>query len=206
MHRPIATILLVCAAAADPAASQTRTASADAMVRPVSATSFALPVAVTAEVVVEHLLLSGDDYRSVQRLLGEVGPLAADGELANGVTDYDLVPRLTPVSDGRTCRTSGVRVDVRVRILLPEWVDRNRAAMPERRRWQRFLSRLTSHENAHRDITLRAAESLDAELRRLKASSCSRLIRRIDGAIRAAQAGLDDAHAALDAADRSSGA
>ena len=182
--------------------AQTRMASADAVILPVSARSVSIPRGVEAVISVNHLLLAGGSYQEVQERLRVVGPRAAGGELANGVTDYDLVPRLTPVSDGTRCRPKGVRVDVTVQILLPEWVDHDQAPYRERRRWTAFLDRLTRHENGHRDVTLRAAEALDGTLRSLEASSCGRLIRRIDGAIRAAQDELDRAHAALDAADR----
>lgn len=197
-------ILSACLATAVPAAldAQTRMASADAVIQPVSARSLSIPRGVEAVITVNHLLLVGGSYREVHERLRVVGPRAAGGELANGVTDYDLVPRLTPVSDGTRCRPRGVRVDVTVQILLPEWVDHEQAPFRERRRWTAFLDRLTRHENAHRDVTLRAAEALDGALRSLEASSCGRLIRRIDGTIRAAQDELDRAHAALDAADR----
>ncbi len=142
----LATIMAATVAySATPGESQTTMAS-NPIVMPSSAMSAATPLGVRALVTVEHLLLEGGTYRAVRDLLTVVGPLADSGELAAGVTDYDLVPRLHPRSDGRRCRTEDVTVDATVRILLPEWTNRGLAPAPDRKRWAEFLDDLTAHE------------------------------------------------------------
>lgn len=172
-----------------------------AQVVPVSAISAAGPGGVRVVVSVDHLLLRGGSLREALDRLREVAPLDEHGGLANAITDFDLAPHLVPVRRGPACYPERVAVDVRVRTLLPAWTGRDQAPAGERRRWDDFLKALASHENAHRDITLRHAEVLRQRLVALAAGSCPRLVRRVDGTIRRLWSELSAAHAALDAAD-----
>ncbi len=171
------------------------------IVNPVYASSAATDDGMRVLVSVDHLILQAASYRGARRELERVGPLAASGELANGVTDYDLNPRLKPQSDGTTCHATAVVVDVSVRILLPEWLGASLVPVKQYDRWRTFITTLTSHENAHRDVTIRAAETLRARLADLSEPTCPRLIRKVERTMHTARAELDAAHAALDRAD-----
>lgn len=192
--------LLVCLGPSE-VAGQSRVASAEPMVRPGSAMSSARMEGVQAVVTVERLVLEGRTLDEAMASLAREGPRAGSGELANGITDYELLPRLLPVRSGAACRTQGVEVDARVRILLPEWPGSAAAGAHDRAAWRRFLDGLTAHETAHRDITLRAAMSLRDRLNRLQATNCPALMRRVARELAAAQDALDRAHLAVDRED-----
>ena len=142
-------------------------------------------------VIVEHYDVRGHDGPTLLADLARRGPKGF-----HGMTDwhFDYRYRYAPAPGG--CRVTSVTTTVRGRILMPRWVDAERAAPELRDTWARYRAALMAHEEGHIATGEALTRALKTDLGAMRASSCERLREQVEAA---AEQVIDD-HLALDRA------
>ena len=141
------------------------------------------------------------DDSTLGGVIARLNSMRLEGEgaaLSQGLTRYRVRPSWRPAaSDGR-CRVAALELRVDITITLPAWSRADEALESERTRWEHIAGAIREHEEAHRDLTLGAAESLLTSLRALEARGCTTLQRAVAAELALAEARLTEAHAELD--------
>ena len=136
---------------------------------------------------------------TMRERLDALGPLGPFGPRAHAVTDFHMTPHWRPHRLPDRCVVRGLRIELDIKIRLPEWTGEVQAAAHERVEWADFERAILAHEHAHRDVTVQSAMSLATSLRALSTSTCPRLVQRVAGVLRLARTELRRAHETLDA-------
>lgn len=109
------------------------------------------------------------DARGLAYALNAATPIRHKGKPFHGYTAAKIAWRYRwqQGADGR-CRIERVTVDLNVQITLPELTD---ASAAERRRFEPYLRALDHHEQGHYRIAREAAETVEARIARLPATT-----------------------------------
>jgi predicted secreted Zn-dependent protease len=121
-----------------------------------------------------------------------VGLTSAEWKLTSGDVDIRAVPCVFP----------SLTVRLQLVVMLPRHETPGDLPADLRDRWERFVARVTAHEQRHIDIYLAGAKTMKARLEATRtAVSCADLEKAIDAAWRAQQADIERAQAEFHAAD-----
>jgi predicted secreted Zn-dependent protease len=113
-------------------------------------------------------------------------------KLTSGDVDVNTVPCVFP----------SLTVMLHVVVMLPRHETPDDLPADLRGRWERFVARVTAHEQRHVDIYLEGAKAMKARMEATRtAVSCADLEKAIDDAWRAQQADIERAQAEFHAAD-----
>lgn len=96
-----------------------------------------------------------------------------DGEMFFGLTVTQLSFKYVRETTNRTCTLHDVQVALDVTVSLPEWTPGPNTEYDLRRDWVRFESSLRRHEDYHRVLAERGAETIRRELGRVTAPTCA---------------------------------
>lgn len=129
----------------------------------------AAPVQVFAES--QTYPVQGDTPQQVLASMAAGAP-RADGETFFGLTRTELAFRYRRSQGPDGCSLRDVRVDLSVRVSLPEWTPGSESTYDLRRDWARFRSSLRRHEDRHRVLAEQGAETIRAELDGLTTPTC----------------------------------
>jgi predicted secreted Zn-dependent protease len=154
----------------------------------------ALPAGVRAFVQEQPYEVTGLTHADIARSL-RTGGRAAIGEPVRGWHQWSLRWSFRFVSSPRGCEITESTVNLESTIILPEWVDRERADSALVADWDGYIGGLRTHENGHRDIAHRAAAEVQRTLRRFIAPSCTTIERDANRAARE----ITDRHRRLNA-------
>ncbi|RWA75379.1 MAG: DUF922 domain-containing protein [Mesorhizobium sp.] len=80
--------------------------------------------------------------------------------LVDGEVGEDLHWILRFVKAGNSCQVSSDDIVLKLNILLPTWVDQERADLAVRSVWDNYFQQLKAHEDGHRKIAIDAAERI----------------------------------------------
>lgn len=162
--------------------------------------SFAL-AAVSLDATVDTYEVSGTTFPQIMRSLQENAPYIERTKRRHyGVTRLSFTQEATFQEARDGCELLSNDIGLKVEMVLPEWIDRDRAADGVAARWDRLSESIAAHEERHvaiaQDYLRRMRRELD---RAMTAPTCERLramIRtRMEALIeqhRAAQEGFDE--------------
>ena len=140
-----------------------------------------LDPAVSVVTVQEDYAIAGRDRPQLLRQMRERGPRDSGGRhhaytrwRLRWTHDPQPVGSNAPLASG--CRPGQPQITLFLLTVAPRWVDVEQAAPSLRSTWARFLEATQQHEEGHRNLCMRAAQSLLDRLRSLSpAEDCSRL-------------------------------
>jgi predicted secreted Zn-dependent protease len=145
--------------------------------------------------------IKGDTTSELISQMAELGPYdEAEGRRFDGYTQWSV--RWTyqlSTQRGGHCSLGDLRIDLEVRMTLPEWQPKRHADRLLVQGWPRYLEKLTEHEMGHRDNGVRAAFAVrDAIAAIAPMADCGRLESAADAAGNAAIARLRGADVEYD--------
>jgi predicted secreted Zn-dependent protease len=158
------------------------------------------PQKVRVETSFEYYELPDSTLSEVVARLNETRLDGPDGPLSQGLTVYRIDPSWKLSAADGACGVSDVELRVSVDITLPAWPAVWDRSEKERLGWARIERAIREHELHHRDLTVRAAETLVAELEGLSTRGCRALRQAFAGALSIADDRLRQAHADYDRA------
>lgn len=118
---------------------------------------------------VRYYEVRGTTAAAIRESLNQAGPVGSDGERWDGYTRWSLRWRLQLADDAGGCRVMAVETAVDIETTLPRWDEPPRADRGLARRWQKYLSALTEHEDGHGRIGEDTAAAIRRSLVRLPA-------------------------------------
>jgi predicted secreted Zn-dependent protease len=124
---------------------------------------------------VEYYEVYGSNARQVRAAIDRLRPRNTGGKQHDALTSWYVRWKYQYVRGERTCTIAAVDTAVEIRTTLPRWADRPPAGFLAEQ-WDRYLDRLTKHQQGHRQIAVQAAEAIQKGLLALEpASTCEAL-------------------------------
>jgi hypothetical protein len=154
---------------------------------PAEETEAELPIPTKSGTTINVVDAPFDVSGSFLDVANELAARTEAGSVTSFVSDVYLEPLPGPV------KLASITVDETRS--LPRWKDRPQASEPEKREWDRFMSALTAHENAHVALDKTAFKDIHKRCRNVMEETANA---RVDAAILAA----DEANAEFDAQTR----
>ena len=65
------------------------------------------------------------------------------------------------------CALEQVRVTTRIKVMVPNWMDKARASAAERQKWDKLVAAMFDYESRHKDILLESVSQLGIQLAQL---------------------------------------
>jgi len=118
--------------------------------------------------------IEGRSWSDLAAALRERGP-RAHGRQFFGLTEWEMSVEYRPIAGGAGCAVDDLNIEVSVTTHLPRWSRAAAAPTTLRRAWGRFVAALGQHEQGHRVLAERAAETASRRLRAASAPTCDRL-------------------------------
>lgn len=116
----------------------------------------------------------GQDVASVARQIAKQGPAQARGHI--GMASYQLSWQLQTRPGVSRCELEQVRVMTRIKVMVPNWMDKARASAAERQKWDALVGAMFDYESRHKDILLESVSLLGIKLVQLPvARDCAAL-------------------------------
>ena len=144
-----------------------------------------------------YYAVSGRDERALLADMRRHGPrVTGQPALASTRMEARYSARLRGVPGH--CQVRDFRLRVRFVVLLPRLRRPNVVQASTRRRWPGFLARLRRHEARHIAIWTDCLKQVDRKLRRMSASTCSSLKRRMENSYRQIMRVCNRRHDAFD--------
>lgn len=116
-----------------------------------------IPVTLSEKLV--KYAIKGDTSHELYTQMAKVGPLdEASGKHYQGMTFWNTrwTFGMTSLADGR-CGLDDIKIEVEVRMTLPEWHPNRHADPRLEQGWPGYLAALTGHEMGHRANAVKAA-------------------------------------------------
>lgn len=118
--------------------------------------------------------IEGRSWSDLAAALRARGP-RAHGRQFFGLTEWEMSVEYRPTEGGAGCAIDDLTIEVSVTTHLPRWSRAVAAPTSLRRAWNRFVAALGQHEQGHRALAERAAETVSRRLLAASASTCDRL-------------------------------
>ena len=109
--------------------------------------------------------VSGADVGAVMRQITALSPTQADGHI--GKASYQLSWQLQTRSAAARCELDRASVTARIRVRVPNWMDKARAPAKERQKWDKLVAAMFDYESRHKDILLESVSQLGTRLAQL---------------------------------------
>ena len=104
--------------------------------------------------------LRGLSRQAIHNDLHRVAKRDADGIIEGEVADHwDWNFKFAAIGD--SCQVTSDEIVLKLKILLPTWVDDARADPATRKAWNRYFQELKAHEDGHKAIALEAAKQVN---------------------------------------------
>lgn len=107
----------------------------------------------------------GQDVASVARQIAKQGPAQARGHI--GMASYQLSWQLQTRPGVSRCELEQVKVMTRIKVMVPNWMDKARASAAERQKWDKLVAAMFDYESRHKDILLESVSQLGTRLAQL---------------------------------------
>ncbi|CAM3988116.1 DUF922 domain-containing protein [Aeromonas bestiarum] len=107
----------------------------------------------------------GPDVVSVARQIAKQGQTQARGHI--GMASYQLSWQLQTRPEVDRCALEQVRVTTRIKVMVPNWMDKARASAAERQKWDKLVAAMFDYESRHKDILLESVSQLGIQLAQL---------------------------------------
>jgi predicted secreted Zn-dependent protease len=174
--------------------------AASALVMAVSCLAWG-PASAEVTQVINHYDVGGSDIDGLKNSIRLGGPM--DGR-AFGLTNAVIEPRFAYVSDGVTCRTARVSVNLDITMILPQW----REAMPipasMSGQWETLEDTVREHEMTHVKIAQEFAARIEHVISTASSTDgCEDLSASLIKRVRGLQAAHRFAQKAFDMDERS---
>ena len=136
---------------------------------------------VMTDAVVKRYPVEGTTMTAVLRSLSERSPLVErTGQRHYGVTRvaFEQSATFQEIPDG--CELLSNDIDLKLEVVLPEWVDRDRAKPQLVRLWDKLEEDITQHEQRHVEIAQESHAEMREKLDRyITADTCDALRERV---------------------------
>lgn len=109
--------------------------------------------------------VSGPDVAAVMHQIAKTGADRAGGHI--GRASYQLSWQLQTRSAAARCELEQASVTARIRVRVPNWIDKARASAAERQKWDRLVAAMFDYESRHKDILLESVSQLGIRLAQL---------------------------------------
>lgn len=109
--------------------------------------------------------VSGPDVASLARQMTSAGTARANGHI--GMASYQLSWQLQTRPEAQRCELEQVRVTTRIKVMVPNWMDKARASAAERQKWDKLVAAMFDYESRHKDILLESVSQLGTRLAQL---------------------------------------
>ena len=109
--------------------------------------------------------VSGADVAAVMRQITALSPAQADGHI--GRASYQLSWQLQTRPTPARCELDQADVTVRIKVRVPNWMDKARAPEKERQKWDKLVAAMFDYESRHKDILLESVSQLGTRLAQL---------------------------------------
>lgn len=109
--------------------------------------------------------VSGPDVASLMRQIANPSPTQANGHI--GKASYQLSWQLQTKPTAARCELEQASVTARVKVLVPNWMDKAKASERERQKWDRLMAAMFDYESRHKDILLESVSQLGIRLAQL---------------------------------------
>jgi predicted secreted Zn-dependent protease len=147
--------------------------------------------------------VQGSSAGALRAALNVAGPVDTDGGRHDGHCNWYVRWSYPFQNDASGCRTGPVMISIEVTYTLPQWVEPAQADATLSADWKRYMRALTSHEQGHRDIALRAGIEIQQRLETLAAQRTCPALDQLAGVT--ANAALDSARRSEKEYDRQTG-
>ncbi|MCO4203904.1 DUF922 domain-containing protein [Aeromonas taiwanensis] len=118
--------------------------------------------------------VSGADVAAVMRQITALSPAQADGHI--GRASYQLSWQLQTRPTPARCELDQADVTVRIKVRVPNWMDKARAPEKERQKWDKLVAAMFDYESRHKDILLESVSQLGIRLAQMPVTtSCEAL-------------------------------
>lgn len=132
---------------------------------------------------VKYYTISGTTAAQLDKALTRKGPyLKSTGQHHPGATTISFDPKLKLVRSGKYCKVDHVNVDVRAKVLLPRWQQRNKTKSVEMAVvWDTLSRDIKRHEESHIVIARAHASEIEHAIQALPyQKDCATLSRNIE--------------------------
>lgn len=109
--------------------------------------------------------VSGADVAAVMRQISALSPVQADGHI--GKASYQLSWQLQTKPTAAHCELEQASVTARIKVRVPNWMDKARAPAKERQKWDKLVAAMFDYESRHKDILLESVSQLGTRLAQL---------------------------------------
>ncbi len=109
--------------------------------------------------------VSGPDVASLARQMTNAGTARANGHI--GMASYQLSWQLQTRPEAQRCELEQVRVTTRIKVMVPNWMDKAKASAAERQKWDKLVAAMFDYESRHKDILLESVSQLGIQLAQL---------------------------------------
>ena len=83
------------------------------------------------------------------------------------MASYQLSWQLQTRPEADRCALEQVRVTTRIKVMVPNWMDKARASAAERQKWDRLVTAMFDYESRHKQILLESVSQLGIQLAQL---------------------------------------
>lgn len=146
----------------------------------------------------EDYTITGRSAAELRGQMDRLGPRSEDGKVYDANTRSELQWSYQYRTDLDGCRIASADVRLSVVYVMPRWADYGSAPRDVRDNWDRYLVRLTAHEQGHRDVSLQVAEDFERELLAMRGRYCEDLGKAADEAGKGKQRELRDRNRSFD--------
>ena len=153
------------------------------------------PVVVETSVSTRYYPVRGTTTPAIFAAIDANGLVETSGQRAMGLTSTEWTLNSGDVDVGAVpCVFPSLTVTLHLEVTLPRHETPDALPADLRDRWERFVARVTAHEQRHVDINLEGATAMKTRLEATRtAASCAALEKAIDAAWRAQQADIERA-------------
>ncbi len=121
--------------------------------------------------------VEGDDLQSIRQSMNTQRSTAVKGGY-DAYVSWFLTWRFRYDDDLKGCKINAVSTKLKVKYILPRWVDSERSSSKTNAHWQKYYAALLEHEQGHRDWGVNAAIAIEQRLLAMPyASNCLSLRR-----------------------------
>jgi predicted secreted Zn-dependent protease len=138
----------------------------DASKAPSKRVTYATPPKVHTDFV--YYDVQAYNYDELREKALELSPIRHDDKVFLGNTDTNFDYSTTIQKIDGLWHFKEILTSVDIVITLPKWTDYRRAHWEDQKRWDRFYTALTAHENKHKDIAVAATKNLSKALAAIK--------------------------------------
>lgn len=115
--------------------------------------------------------VKGTSMQAALAQAARLGPKGSVGQQGLGMASYRLDWTMLAYPLAGRCDLKEVRVRTRIKVMVPEWVNKSRASVAEQQNWNIMLGAMLDYESRHKDIVQETASAIGYKLAQLPPSN-----------------------------------